>query len=79
MLIVIPIVFIIYGFAIFHRIGVDLPSSIAAAAYRFDAFSIFAALLASALVTAMSFSKLRLLMQRILCLLRQTSDEIKNH
>jgi hypothetical protein len=51
MLFVIPIVFIIYGFAILHRIGVDLPSSTAAAAYRFDAFSIFATLLASAFVT----------------------------
>jgi serine phosphatase RsbU (regulator of sigma subunit) len=51
LLFVIPIVFIIYGFAILHRIGVDLPSSNAAAAYRFDAFSIFATLLASALVT----------------------------
>jgi hypothetical protein len=51
MLFVIPIVFIICGFAILQRIGVDLPSSSAAAAYRFDAFSIFATLLASALVT----------------------------
>jgi len=51
MLFVIPIVFIIYGFAILHRIDVDLSSSTAAAAYRFDAFSIFATLLASALVT----------------------------
>jgi hypothetical protein len=51
LLFVIPIVFIICGFAILHRIGVDLPSSSAAAAYRFDAFSIFATLLASALVT----------------------------
>jgi hypothetical protein len=50
-LFVIPFVFIIYGFAILHRINVDLPSSTAAAAYRFDAFSIFATLLASAFVT----------------------------
>ena len=51
LLFVIPVVFIIYGFAILHRIGVGLPSSTAAAAYRFDAFAIFATLLASALVT----------------------------
>jgi Stage II sporulation protein E (SpoIIE) len=51
LLFVIPIVFIIYGIAILHWRGVDLPSSTAAAAYRFDAFSIFATALASALVT----------------------------
>ncbi len=51
LLFVLPIVFIIYGFAILHRIGVDLPFSTAAAAYRFDAFSIFATLLASAFAT----------------------------
>jgi hypothetical protein len=51
MMFVIPFIFVIYGFAVLHRIGVDLPSSIAAAAYRFDAFSIFATLLASAFVT----------------------------
>ena len=51
LLFVIPIVFIIYGFAILHGFDVNLPSSSAAAAYRFDAFAIFATLLASALVT----------------------------
>jgi hypothetical protein len=50
LLFVIPIVFTIYGIAILHWRGVDLPPSTAAAAYRFDAFSIFATALASALV-----------------------------
>ncbi|HTW81781.1 MAG TPA: PP2C family protein-serine/threonine phosphatase [Terracidiphilus sp.] len=51
LLFVMPIVFIIYGFAIIHRTGVDLPSPSAAAAYRFDAFCIFVTLVASAFVT----------------------------
>ena len=51
LLFVIPIVFLLYGIAILHRHDVDLPSSTAAAAYRFDAISIFATALASALVT----------------------------
>jgi hypothetical protein len=51
LLFVVPIVFILYGIAILHRNGADLPSSTIAAAYRFDAFSIFATLLASAFVT----------------------------
>ncbi|MGO9337449.1 MAG: PP2C family protein-serine/threonine phosphatase [Terracidiphilus sp.] len=51
LLFVIPIVLIIYGIAILHWRGVELPISSAAQAYRFDAFAIFATLLASALVT----------------------------
>jgi hypothetical protein len=51
LLFVVPIVSILYGIAILHRHDVDLPSSTAAAAYRFDAFSIFASFLASAFVT----------------------------
>ncbi len=51
MLIVLPIIFILYGIAILHWHGADLPSSSAAAPYRFDGFSIFATLLASAFVT----------------------------
>jgi hypothetical protein len=47
LLFVIPIVFLLYGIAILHRHDVDLPSSTAAAAYRFDAISIFATALAS--------------------------------
>jgi hypothetical protein len=51
LLFILPIVFIVYGFAILHRTAVELPSSTEAAAYRFDAFSIFATLLASAFIT----------------------------
>lgn len=51
LLFVVPIVFILYGIAILHRHDVDLPSSTAAAAYRFDAFSIFASFLASTFAT----------------------------
>src|SRR5580692_4173300 len=51
LLFVVPIVFILYGIAILHRHDVDLPFSTAAAAYRFDAFSIFASFLASAFLT----------------------------
>ena len=51
LLFVVPIVFSLYGIAILHWHNVDLPSSTAAAAYRFDAFSIFASFLASAFVT----------------------------
>ncbi len=49
-LFVAPIVFTIYGMALFHWHRADLPPSIAEAAYRFDAFSIFATTLASAFV-----------------------------
>lgn len=51
LLIVIPIVFILCGIAIVHRHGADLPASTAGAAYRFDAFFIFATALASAFAT----------------------------
>lgn len=51
LLIVIPIVFILWGISILHRHGADLPTSAATAAYRFDAFLIFATALASAFVT----------------------------
>jgi hypothetical protein len=51
LLFVAPIIFILYGVALFHRHGADILSSTAAAAYRFDAFSIFATLLASVFVT----------------------------
>jgi hypothetical protein len=51
LLFVAPIVFILYGIAILHWHGADLPSSSATAAYRFDAFSIFATFLASAFAT----------------------------
>ncbi|HEY2470640.1 MAG TPA: PP2C family protein-serine/threonine phosphatase [Terracidiphilus sp.] len=51
LLFVAPIVFILYGIAILHWHGVNLPPSTAAAAYRFDAYSIFATALASAIVT----------------------------
>lgn len=50
-LFVVPIVFILYGIAMLHWRRGDLLSSVAAAAYRFDAVSIFATALASALVT----------------------------
>jgi len=50
-LFVAPIIFILYGIALLHRRGVDLPPSSAAAAYRFDALSIFAMFLASAFAT----------------------------
>ena len=55
MLFVLPLVFIVYGIAVSHAVShwhlVDVPSSTAAAAYRFDAFAIFVTMLASALVT----------------------------
>jgi len=51
LLFVAPIVFILYGIAMLHWHGPDLPPSTAAAAYRFDAFFIFATALASAFVT----------------------------
>jgi hypothetical protein len=51
LLFVAPIVLILYGIAILHRHGAALPISSPAAAYRFDAFSIFATFLASAFVT----------------------------
>jgi len=51
LLVIAPIVFILYGIAMLHWHRADLASSSAAAAYRFDAFSIFATALASAFVT----------------------------
>jgi len=51
LLFVMPIVLILYAIALLHSHGADLPASIAAASYRFDAYSIFAVLVASALVT----------------------------
>ncbi|HUN83041.1 MAG TPA: PP2C family protein-serine/threonine phosphatase [Terracidiphilus sp.] len=51
LLFVLPIVFSIYAITIFLWHGADVPSSTAAAAFRFDALSIFVTLLASALVT----------------------------
>jgi hypothetical protein len=51
LMLVMPIVVILCGIALFHWHGVNPPSSSAAAAYRFDAFSIFATALASAFVT----------------------------
>jgi Stage II sporulation protein E (SpoIIE) len=51
LLFVLPIVFILYGIAMLHWHRIDLPSSAAAAAYRFDALSIFAMALASAFIT----------------------------
>ncbi len=51
LLFVVPMVVILYGIAMLHWHHGDLPSSSAAAAYRFDAFCIFATALASAFVT----------------------------
>jgi len=51
LLFVAPIVSILYGIALLHWHGAGLPSSSATAAYRFDAFSIFVTLLASAFLT----------------------------
>lgn len=50
-LIIFPIIFILYGIALLHWHGAELPSSSAAAAYRFDALFIFATFLASAFAT----------------------------
>lgn len=50
LLVVVPIVFALYGIAISHWRGAHPPASAAAAAYRFDAVWIFATALASALV-----------------------------
>lgn len=52
LLVVLPIVFALYGIAIVHWHGNDAPPSVAAGAYRFDVFLIFLTALASALVTA---------------------------
>jgi Stage II sporulation protein E (SpoIIE) len=51
LLFVVPMVFLLYGIAMLHWHRGDLPSSSAAAAYRFDAIAIFATALASAFVT----------------------------
>jgi len=51
LLFVAPIIFILFGIAMLHWRRADLPSSTAAASYRFDAFFIFATALASAFVT----------------------------
>jgi hypothetical protein len=51
LLVIAPIVFILCGIAMFHWHRADLVSSSAAAAYRFDACSIFATALASAFAT----------------------------
>jgi hypothetical protein len=51
LLFVLPIVFILYAIPVAHWRGADLPASRAAAAYRFDAYLIFATVLASALIT----------------------------
>ncbi len=50
-LFVMPIVFILYGIEMLNWHGAHLPPSAASAAYRFDAFLIFATALASAIVT----------------------------
>jgi hypothetical protein len=52
LLFVMPIVFALYAIAVFHSNGADVPAATAAAAFRFDAVSIFAATLASALLTS---------------------------
>ncbi len=51
LLLIVPIIFILYGIAIVHGRGADLPASTRAAAYRFDAFSIFATAMAGAFFT----------------------------
>jgi len=51
LLFVVPMVLILYGIAMLHWHRGDLPSSSAAAAYRFDALAIFATALTSAFVT----------------------------
>lgn len=53
LLFIMPIVLTLYGIAILHWHGADLPASTAAASYRFDAFSIFATALASAFLTTL--------------------------
>lgn len=52
LLFVLPIAFALYSIAIFHSNGADAPPAAAAAAFRFDAFSIFFTTLASALLTS---------------------------
>ena len=51
LLFVAPIVFILFGIALFHWHGAVLPSASPASAYRFDALFIFATFLASAFAT----------------------------
>lgn len=51
LLVVLPIVFSLYGIAIAHWHGVHAPPSAAAGAFRFDVFLIFATAVASALLT----------------------------
>ncbi len=51
LLFVLPIIFILYGIAIVHWRGADLPVPTRAASYRFDALAIFATALAGAFVT----------------------------
>jgi Stage II sporulation protein E (SpoIIE) len=52
LLFVMPIAFALYAIAVFHSNGADAPAATAAAAFRFDAFSIFFTTLASALLTS---------------------------
>ncbi|MGC2635947.1 MAG: PP2C family protein-serine/threonine phosphatase [Acidobacteriaceae bacterium] len=51
LLVVVPIIFALYGIAIVHWHGNDVAPAAAASAFRFDVFLIFATALASALVT----------------------------
>lgn len=51
LLFVLPVVFVLYAIAMVHWHGAHPPPPVAAAAFRFDAFSIFVTALASAFVT----------------------------
>jgi hypothetical protein len=51
LLVVLPVVFALYGIAIVHWHGIRPPAASAASAYRFDAYFIFVTALASALMT----------------------------